>query len=157
MNNYTHNQENDAPKSSNRILAVDSQNVNALIIDDEPGLAKVLARSIRNSFAEVFVSTKTDEGLDIITTKLVPHSLIISDHHNQLSPFHGAELAKRTETIRTAKKLPFYLMSGGLGAKEFTEVQELIARKIITGFIEKPVTIVELRELVGKLYLKRTI
>lgn len=133
---------------------INSQDIELLIVEDDDLLLPLMAKIFARRFKRVYTSKKTDEGLTIIENKLLPHSTVISDHHNDLSPYHGAELAKISEEVRKAKHIPFFLMSGGLYGKdaEKAEIEDLIAKQTITGFIQKPFSNAEIKEVILSAY-----
>lgn len=124
---------------------VNSEEVDLLVVEDDQAGLKSIIRVFQAHFARVFSATRTDEGLTIIEQQLVPNSLVISDHHNRLSPYHGATLASLSESVRRAKHIPFYLISGGLyeadAAEQLAEIRSMLEKKIIDGFLEKPIAI----------------
>ena len=121
----------------NYLKPITPNQVDLLVVEDNLHVLNAVSRMFKKDFARVFGCTQTDQGLTIIETELAPHSVVLSDHHNPLSPYHGAHLALISEPVRKTKNIPFYLMSGGLhsanASQERRAIQEMQNKRIIHG------------------------
>ena len=106
------------------------QMVHALVVDDEPMVAQVLALSLKSLGWNVDVASGGDEALALLGTAS-PHTLAIIDV--TMPNMSGTELASR---IRASRPGMTILLSSGYAAESLTELPE----GLVDGFVAKPFT-----------------
>ncbi|MCX5688465.1 MAG: PAS domain S-box protein [Planctomycetota bacterium] len=106
------------------------QSVQALIVDDEPMVAQVLALSLKSLGWNVDTAGSGEEALALLTPDS-PHTLAIIDV--TMPVMSGIELATRIRALRPGMTL---LLSSGYAAESLTE----LPHGLVDGFVAKPFT-----------------
>jgi two-component system cell cycle sensor histidine kinase/response regulator CckA len=106
------------------------QSVHALVVDDEPMVAQVLALSLKSLGWNVDVASGGEEAL-LLLTAASAHTLAIIDV--TMPNMSGTELASRIRALRPGMTI---LLSSGYAAESLTELPE----GLVDGFVAKPFT-----------------
>lgn len=107
-----------------------------LLVDDEVGLARVLARSLRRVGFRVTTLASGAEALAAFEADAKSFDVIVTDR--AMPDLTGVELARRVAEIRSG--MPVILSSGNLSEKDFEDARS--ARIALT--LQKPHTLQEL-------------
>jgi signal transduction histidine kinase/CheY-like chemotaxis protein len=111
----------------------------ALIVDDEPAVARVLSTMLRRSGVDVSVSIGGLAGLASIRASDAAYDLVITDVN--MPDVNGIEVAMAA--LKTAQPARVVLMSGSLGGRE-----EATAQALGVQVLRKPFTVKDIDRLV---------
>ncbi|WP_062016660.1 response regulator [Aureimonas sp. AU4] len=112
-----------------------------LIAEDDTGIRLLVSRALRQEGHEVMVAEDGEMAIDVLAEEAGAFDLVLSDI--RMPGITGIELAHAIHA--TFPGLPILLMTGYAEQKEAAE--ELSA--IVTGVVEKPFTLAEIRRRVA--------
>ncbi|OQY06488.1 MAG: hypothetical protein B6I28_06290 [Fusobacteriia bacterium 4572_132] len=110
-------------------------------LDDEPELLEFIRFVLERYDYEIITAQKWEEGF---LEKLEEVDMIILDLMFPDEKYDGFDICKKLKTNEKLKKKPVYMFS----AKTFTEDKEKAFNFGADGYIEKPVKVAKLMEIV---------
>lgn len=121
--------------------------VTILVVDDEPGVLKVIQALLESRGYVVHAAARADKALDLFTREQARWDMIVAD---VIMPgMSGPELVQRI--LPSRPDLAVLFISGNVGD---ARVQELLSRNAIS-FLAKPFTIRDFESRVAELLRAR--
>jgi CheY-like chemotaxis protein len=111
-----------------------------LIVDDEELILSILELSLECLMPGCQIVTVNDGATALTELQQQPFDLILTDYH--MPRMNGLELARAAR--QTFPEIPVILMTG---SHNRAEIQTRAGSTIVTGFLAKPFTIPQLRDL----------
>ncbi|WP_224369965.1 hybrid sensor histidine kinase/response regulator [Hyalangium versicolor] len=131
-----------APAAEAVPVPVKDQSSQVLIIDDEPGVGRALARMV-GSKHRVTVVDSGQEALEQLLSG-IPLDVIFCDL--MMSDLTGMDLYERVQALRPELAGRFIFMTGGA----FTPRARQFLEKVPNGWLEKPFEVEQIRRLMGQ-------
>ncbi|OGJ42818.1 hypothetical protein A3I58_01320 [Candidatus Peregrinibacteria bacterium RIFCSPLOWO2_02_FULL_39_10] len=131
----------------------------AVVVDDEPLIARGSGRILRRPFETGIVTTvdfpSAEDALAAIASEGTRKdiALVVSDFN--MPGINGIEFAKRLRRDFRETKIPFVLNSGGVTEKTRAAIEQAMFAGHVDAFVEKPFEPEELLAAVEKAILRR--
>jgi DNA-binding response OmpR family regulator len=124
------------------MATLNEQPIRVLIVDDDPRLALTLAASIERLEPEFFVETAFSFSEAFDKVQRTQYGLVMVDH--EMPDLSGLDLARAVRHVSPDSQVVLMTASGTQALRDTARLLGLI------GCLEKPLTIVQMRELVQR-------
>lgn len=114
-----------------------------LIVENEDIIRKLMARVLRNLKVDVDEAENGQVALKKIRQDPIGYNLIITDLN--MPNMNGLELIECI--LKDNVRVPIVLMTGGASESERAQAEQLENSKQINQFVEKPLTVQQIRDL----------